>query len=512
MAKSVREAPEEFFRALDELDAIPSSAKEEIAQRLNLTMIVPTAVERDGVRATAKLISEEIVKVEQGKNPAELAGKLVETVCEKTGPNPFLARVLAVSALGRMRAKNRFIIEPTSKLGRELILGMATEPTIRGSLILQGAHEGSVIRYGGQLPKREEKTVKQIETFMDVSQLEEFIDMEKRHAMMDEARDFFSKTNLDPNKMLLPEWHSSQGKMMFGPSDHPKGPTVPKYVMRLAALGLGKDGNDELRCHICSPEMQFVAAAWGMPVKDSYATGDLLDRNPTAVLTASRLALDEVKGESALKRTGLGIDALYVMEEEQIKDLEEDTRNSGLVFKAACRRVPADGLTFIAAARVLRRLKLDSPRVRSRVDGVIDSVVKELKQEVEVIHTRGRGGEVVSTEKTSILQSYLDQFNRTRGRLENRKASLEQAEESLKVAITAAICSVPGDDIPPVRPQQDLIRMMPEVVKRGISRDDLKLEVYHKFTLADSDRVCIETIYRVSTPQGAVPPVSIKRK
>lgn len=506
MAKSATEAPEEFFRALDELDAIPSSAREEIAQRLNLTMIVPTAVERDGVRATAKLISEEIVKVEQGKNPAELAGKLVETVCEKTGPNPFLARVLAVSALGRMRAKNRFIIEPTSKLGQELILGMATEPTVRGSLILQGAHEGSIMRYGGQLPEREEKTANQIETFRDRAQLEEFIDIEKRHAMMDEARDFFSNTDLDPDKMLLPEWRLSQGQMKYGPSNHPEGHAVPKYVMRLTALGLGKDGNDELKCHICSPEMQFVAAAWGMPAKESYATGDLLERNPTAVLTASRLALDEVKGESALKRTGLGIDALYVMTEGQLKDLEKDMHGSGLVFKAACRRVPADGLTFIAAARVLRRLKLDSPRVRSRVDGVIDTVVKELKQEVEVVRTRG--GEVVSTAKTSIMQSYLGQFNRTRGRLENREASLEQAEESLKVAITAAICSVPGNDIPPIRPQKDLIRMMPDVVRRGISPEDQKLHP----KLAVSDKVCIETIYRVSTPQGAVPPVTVKRK
>lgn len=510
MAKSATEAPEEFFRALDDLDAIPSSAKEEIAQRLNLTMIVPTAVERDGVRVIVKLISEEIVKVEQGKNPAGLARKLVETVCEKAGPTPFLARILAVSALGRMRAKNRFIIEPTSKLGQELIMGMATEPTVRGSLILQGAHEGSIIRYGGQLPKREEKTANKIKTFKDKAQLEEFIDREKRHAMMDEARAFFSTADLDPDKMLLPEWRLSQGQMKFGPSSHPEGHAVPKYVMRLAVLGLGKDGNDELRCHICSPDMQFVAAAWGMPEKDSYATGDLLDRNPTAVLTASRLALDEAKGESALRRTGLGIDALYVMPEGQIKDLEKDMKGSGLVFKAACKRVPADGLTFIAAARVLRRLKLDSPRVRSRVDGVIDSVVKELKQEVEVVHTRR--GEVVSTEKTSILQSYLGQFNRTRGRLENREASLEQAEESLKLAITAAICSVPGDDIPPVRPQQDLIRMMPVVVKRGISKKDLELELHPKFTLADSDRVCIETIYRVTTPEGAVPPVTVKRK
>lgn len=505
MAKPTTEAPEEFFRILEQLDSIPATAAEEIEDRLNLARIVPTAVERQAVRMTTDLIAAEMKKVDNGADPGELAAKLVGIVSEKNGPTPFLGRIQAVVALGKMRAKNRFIIEPSSPLGRELIEGMATEPTFGGSLILQGAHEGTVKKNGGQLSQRDEAVSEEITDIKDRQQLEEWVDKQKRHAMMDAARELFS-TEVDLENMLLPEWQLAQGKMKYGPGEHPEGHAVPKYVMRLSALGVNKKGQDELRCHICSPEMQLVAAAWGMPAQDSFASGKLIDRNPTAVLTANRLALDEVKGASALKRTGLLIDAFYVMPESQRKSLEKEMNGVGLVYKTACKQLPADGLTFIAASRVSRRLNNNSSRVRVNAARVIDSVVKELRQEVEIVHTRG--GQVVSTEKTSIMKSYLDQFNMTRGKLEGRTATMAQAEESLVTAVTAAICSVPGGDFPPVRVQSDLVRMMPEVVRRGVAPEDLKL--YPR--LATSDRVCIETIYRVSTPQSAIPPVTIRRK
>ena len=134
-----------------------------------------------------------------------------------------------------------------------------------------------------------------------------------------------------------------------------------------------------------------------MPDHDSFASGKLIDRNPTAVLTANRLALDEVKGASALKRTGLLIDAFYVMPESQRESLEKKMGGVGLVYKSACDQLPPDGLTFITASRVRRRLNNSSPRVRANATRVIESVVKELEEEAEIIHTRGK--QIVSTKK-----------------------------------------------------------------------------------------------------------------
>ena len=504
MAKPTTEA-RRIFRILEQLDSIPATAAEEIEDRLNLARIVPTAVERQAVRMTTGLIAAEMAKIDNGADPGGLAAKLVGIVSEKNGPTPFLARIQAVVALGQMRAKNKFIVEPSSLLGKELVEGMATEPTFGGSLILQGGLEGSFIKNGGQLSQRDEAVAEEIADIKDKAHLEEWVDKQKRHAMMDAARNLFL-TEVDLENMLLPEWKLAQGKMKYGPGEHPEGYAVPKYVKRLAALGVNKDGHDELRCHICSPEMQMVAAAWGMPDHDSFASGKLIDRNPTAVLTANRLALDEVKGASALKRTGLLIDAFYVMPESQRESLEKKMGGVGLVYKSACDQLPPDGLTFITASRVRRRLNNSSPRVRANATRVIESVVKELEEEAEIIHTRGK--QIVSTKKTSIFLSYLDQFNLTRGKLEGRTATMAQAEESLVTAVTAAICAVPGGDYLPIRAQSELVKMMTEIVKRGVRKEDLKL--YPR--LEKNPDVRIETIYRVSTPQAAIPPITIKKK
>ena len=84
---------------------------------------------------------------------------------------------------------------------------------------------------------------------------------------------------------------------------------------------------------------------------------------------------------------------------------------------------------------------------------------------------------------------------------------MAQAEESLVTAVTAAICAVPGGDYLPIRAQSELVKMMPEIVKRGVSEEDLKL--YPR--LEKNPDVRIETIYRVSTPQAAIPPITIKK-
>ena len=110
MAKPTTEAPEEFFRILEQLDSIPATAAEEIEDRLNLARIVPTAVERQAVRMTTGLIAAEMAKIDNGADPGGLAAKLVGIVSEKNGPTPFLARIQAVVALGQMRAKTNLLL------------------------------------------------------------------------------------------------------------------------------------------------------------------------------------------------------------------------------------------------------------------------------------------------------------------------------------------------------------------------------------------------------------------
>ena len=104
-----------------------------------------------------------------------------------------------------MRAKkHKFIaVEPSSLLGKELVEGMATEPTIFGRLlILQG---GWVIyKNGGQLSFANvtKQVAEEIADIKDKAHLEECgFDKQKRYAMMDAAPEIFL-TEVDLEKYV----------------------------------------------------------------------------------------------------------------------------------------------------------------------------------------------------------------------------------------------------------------------------------------------------------------------
>lgn len=384
---------------------------------------------------------------------------------------------------------------------------MATEPVLRGGPILEGVFEGSIRakQHAESSPPQRWK----VPWDPDINHHDQK-DQWKRQAMIAETAEIFAQ---NPQLfMTLPEWRVVMGTMSLEPGSHPEGHMVPKYVVRLKALRRGvhhrgdKNSPDELRCHICSPEMQLVAAAYGMPKSDRYEAADMVPRNPTAVLTGSRLALDETKGEQALRLQGLGVDALYVMDDKQKGKLEEEMERleGNLLFKFARELLPPDGLTWVVAARALRKGRhLDQAVQRRRIGGAVESVIRELTAPAEI--QIFEAGQLVQSTQTSIMAAYVDQFNRERGALETRAVTMAEAIDSLRTAAIGLLSTVTPDGIPVVRAQSDIIRLMPEVVKRGIAAEDLE-----RFrSLGDSGDVRIETIHRESTPGGARPPITV---
>lgn len=504
-----RETGDVFFEGMiaPVMNQLAREVRGEVAFRFQQVRAVPTAAERAAVRDLQQRITSGLVEVSQGADAGKLCEDLVGVVSERGGPTPFLGRVLAVQAIGRLLAEQTVSLDPNTRLGEELKKAMATEPVLRGGPILQGALEGSIraARQAEPPPSARWK----VPWDPDINDGEQK-DQWKRQAMIAEVADSFAE---NPNlAMTLPEWRVVMGVMSLEPGSHPAGHMIPKYVVRLKALRRGvhhkgdKSLPDELRCHICSPEMQLVAAAYGMPRSDRFEAADMVTRNPTAVLTGSRLALDETKGERALRLQGLGVDALYVMDDDQKGRLEAEMERLGgnLPFKFARELLPPDGLTWVAAARALRKVRhLDQATQRRRIAGAVESVIRELTApaEIQVFEK----GQLVSSSQTSIMAAYTGQFNRERGVLEGRTVTEAEATDSLRTAAIGLLSTVTPDGIPVVRAQSDIVRLMPEVVKKGIAPEDLE-----RFSsLEKSHDVRIETIHRESTPRGARPPITV---
>lgn len=504
-----RETDGAFFEGViaPAMNQLAREAKAEVAFRLDQIRAVPTAAERAAVRNLQQRIVSGLDEVSQGADAEKLCEQLVAVVSERDGPTPFLGRVLAVQTIGRLLADGEIALAPDQPLGEELIKAMATEPVMRGGPILEGVLEGSVRGQQQETSSRPPRW--KVPWDPDINDKEQR-DQWKRQAMIAEVADRFAE---NPNlAMTLPEWRVVMGVMSLEPGSHPAGHMVPKYVVRLKALrrGVHHKGDeslpDELRCHICSPEMQLVAAAYGMPRSDRFEAADMVTRNPTAVLTGSRLALDETKGEQALRLQGLGVDALYVMDDDQKGRLEEEMERlrGSLPFKFAQDLLPPDGLTWVVAARALRRVRhLSQSTQRRRIGGAVESVIRQLTApaEIQVFEK----GQLVSSNQTSIMAAYTGQFNRERGVLEGRTVTEAEATDSLRTAAIGLLSTVTPDGIPVVRAQRDIVRLMPEVVKKGIAPEDLK----SFSSLGKSHDVRIETIHRENTPRGARPPITV---
>lgn len=502
------DVPKDDARRQPEILALARDAVQDVLHGFEVARAVPTASERDAVRQVQAQIIERRSRLQQGDDAQEFLAYLVGITAARDGPFPFLARLLATQEIAHLHAEGKINLDEPGKLKEEFLEAIATEPAPRGSLHHQGMLESVIRRAPGE--QHGLSALQWIPSLQDDAEKDRF----RREAMVEVAANLFAS---DPGmSMNLMEWTpGTGGELLFGTGGtHPAGHMVPKYVVRLSALRTTVDNggrsSQELRCHICSPQMQWVAAAFGMPAADQYDAAGLVARNPTAVLTVSRLALDEAEGDAALRVQGIGVDAFRPMDDSQRAAVEKEIEGfqGGLPYLLARDMLPADGLTPIAAARALRRLRGLSPaKQRERVHGAIGSVIRELQRPATIQHLID--GEVVDTRQTSILTAYTNQFNDQRGQLESppRHISEEEAAESLRVALVGALCTEEAG-MSVIRPERDLVRLTWQLTRRGIPRED-RVQFPR---LANSGETKIETISRRTTPGGARPPVTIKGK
>lgn len=487
---------------LPEFGAIARDARKEVEQRLLHARAVPDAVGRDAVRSVQGMIAQGFEHIRQGADAMDLVASLVGVVSEREGPHPFLSRLLAVTAIAETEATNGLVFDPSSQIGVELLEAMASEPYPRGGLMLQGAREGTKIRLGMQVDAQKTRELPNLGSPDEV-------DRYTRGKMLDATRNLF--TTSPPLSLLLREWRVVHGIHPLAGS-HPGGLMVPSHVMKLKALrtggrGKGSSRSDEFRFHVCSEDHQELAVAWGMPPSGQYATAVTEERNPTAIVSASSLIVDDASGEPGIRIRGVGVDALYVMDEGRQDALREKMNGmlEGLTFTVACSTLPADGLSSIIAARVLRRLhrNWDDPRTqRTHVFGAIDTEMRRLSEPFLI--TRFEGGQPIDRKEGSILSSYTQEFNQRRGKLEGRFVTEEEAASSLRLAVQGLLCTV-EHGLPAVRKEGDVVRTARAVIRRGIPVTDQQTFP----SLANADDVLIETIYRRTVPPGVHPPLEV---
>lgn len=419
---------------------------------------------------------------------------------------PFSRALWRWGASPHSEATGNIHVDPRTTLGEELLEAVASEPFPRGSPILQGVYDGTRRKLG----KNEEPNA--VESLPNLGIPDE-VNSWQRRKMMDAAAEMVATGLVDLSTMTLQEWQVASGswRLMSGP--HEGGAKIPHYVLKLRALWRGaREGHGsggELKFHICSKDMQHVAAAYGMPPSGNYRAGDMEERNPTVIVAGSRFALDEKEGESALRIAGIGIDALAIFPEEQREQLGAlmEQMMGGLVFKAALEQLPPSGLSVIAAARALRWLSRqgyrDQAGQRTHIFGAVEAVIRELKQPFVI--ARYSGDELVDRREASILAAYTDEWNRKRGTLSGEQMSEVDAEESLRIVVQGILCTVENGQ-PTVRAQRDAVRLTHALVRKGVSSEDCNQ--FQLFNKPDVE-VMVETIYNKTLPPGAEPPFTL---
>lgn len=516
---STKERGDGFFEAVvaPVLNRTSSAAKEETMARIQQAQVVLSTVEREAVRKTQAYISHQESAIDgQGDAAQDFFKSLFDIVAEAEGPTPFLARLYAVEAIAKLDTKELINLD-NNQLYDDLKLAITTERFPRGSILLWGALKGAL-----EKGKEARQGRWQVNWDPDPQNLQE-MDKWKREAMMVEAKRFFSEVPPSQLSMLFQEWQPGNEPPVRFSGQHDRGVKVPKYVIRLCALE-DEEGIKETRCHICSPEMQIIAAVRGMPRSGNYDVGgDSVRRNPTLLRTYASLKLDESKGKKALRIQGVAVNPLYVLNDQEREQLEENlAKNKGsLPFAVAKEILPSDASSHILAARALRAVR-DFPQDTQirKIDGVIKSVIDEFKRpaKVEVI----RKEEIAENNEVSILESYVRQFDREQGRLDGRSAvSIEEAESSLNLVLHGILCTLSDTGEPIVRAEKDIVKLAEELSRKALSPEDLKrFSRPFKGTIASKQNtteempasICVETIVR-KTIKGipTQPPVRFKK-
>jgi hypothetical protein len=488
------------------MSKLASDAQREVDYRIREHIrAVPDTPGRDLVRQKQREIDELVRKTSQS-NGNETLHRLADIVSADTrGSEPILVRILAVRAIGILNYTGKINLDPNSSEGERILWAIPTDPFPRGGIFLQGMLEASMEPEKPTIhPGRFHEVIEKIPSPNNLNEHDEW----RRAAMVICAANFF-RSNPDLS-MILPEWEKVKGKDETGSStDTEDKYMVPKYVLKLRAYlpglqrGVGSRFNTQKGIsHICSEEMQIVAAAFGMPRSNLYDAGDLLKRNPSIVRDFSRFALDEHDGESSERRQGLSLDSFYVLNDDKITELDDlYARTNGLINRQVIEHLHPGALEYISAVRVLRKLRRYAGHEREHVHGAIKNTIKRLKIPAEISELDEEGKLTGKKRKVpSILQSYVDQFNRDRGSLEGRNVSLKQAEESLRTTLVSLLCTFyPDSSTRRVRPERDLFEITNQLItKKGIPVEDVT-----RFSdLTRSSSFVTETIQRRRTLSG----------
>lgn len=493
MGKKDRPGPS-FYEAVvaPRLNQERKAVKDEMEYRLQQARAVMMTVEREAVNTLHGEIEADLQKVAQGGNPTPVYKKLVDVVAVKDGPVPFLSRMEAIKAIGILARNGKIVLDYTQKLGQTLLHATASDPFPRGGPILLGVLLGTLGKEAGAAVGEPD------------TNNEQEMNKWRRQLMIAEVATRFSDPGGFDFSMILPEWWRIQGGFrLAGTSKDDDEFMRPKFVARLRELvrGTGDRG-----MHICSEDMQLLAAAMGMPRNDQYEAGDLLKRNPSLVRGFPRLALDEKvrSRKPQIKVQGVLIEPLTVLDDDRREELEEmmASLKGGLPYRAARKELTIDALSYIVAARAKRRVgNLDPRAQRGRISAAIETEIKRTMRAAEVQHRED--GQIVSTEEVSILSSYLDQYRKERKR---PRVTLEQAALSVKTVAQGLLCTIDDLGDPVVRPEGDILRLVNELITRRISPEDAR-----RFPgLVERDLFDTETVVRRKAPEGVRPPISIE--
>ena len=473
------------------LRKVEGDLKKEIEFAFDLARKVANTSDREAFRKMEREISAGWEKTKGGQDANHLYENLVGVVAEKNGPNPFIARILAVSNIGRLAFENRIELSRADRLGQMLNEAIRTEPVLRGPLLLQAALEAAIGRQsrGGK---------GWLAGWDPDPQSEGEMNRWRREGMVEHAVGMFSVPDFS---LLLPDWRVAFDNLSVGEGLLAGDVMVPDRVMKLNELErmvtvespeLGYAyTRRELKAHICSLRAQSIAATWGVPVGGKFRSGVLEPRGLSLVR-----GIPLVRGDDdALRYEGVQIDPVWPYTAGGLEEMKEKFgRFRGcLPWREARNLVQPDVLTYLVSIRALRRSKRRPIGERFRAIGRdVGLAIGDLKVPVKMKIVSE--GQVIEERETSILTAHLEEYRRKRGKLVGRSLTEDEMEESVYWGAMAAVCGAePDSGYPVLRPEKEVMTLFNERISAvAISVEDAK----SRPELVNRKRFSVETIRR----------------
>ncbi len=495
------------------MSRLSSDAHGEVDYWLEEMRRVPLVVEREAVLQNIGNFREWTRLIMQGADPRNFYKQLVDIVAEREGgPTPFVGRLIAVRTLAHLHAMGKIKLNSYDILASRLKLAISTDPYPRGSVLLRAGMD-SILRQQ-ELRSQKKGDYNWWTSEECAGDGAEEKDRWKRAEMLAYAsRQLVNMTNDQLGELLLQTWRPTAGTIVLGADEIEGDPTIPKAVIRLGVYTTTDlSGRFSQINKICRITPQILGAGLGIPSKDLYRAGGFFDRRNLTVLR-SYPTLEESQGRGnkpALKerRNGIGLDAMYPLSEDVLEQLEDTfpEQGGGVRDEIAQELLPAMGIGLIAAVRTSRRVRLHRPDIQlGQVGHELEAVIRGLER--EVILTTMLNGQAES-KKFSILGSLTEEFNRKRGKLEDRQVTQEYARRSLQAVVRGLVITY-NYGVGQVRPEHKIW----ELFNRIVSEKGIPLEDARRFPrLLDPKKgVKVETIRTEKPPGKAKGPIRIEK-